>query len=205
MLTPAATEPTPNALRDDRLMRVHHCCGLALALSASLLNAAAAQEPAINSVSPAAVLPGQATTLTFQGANLAGAKGLWTSFGAQAVLSGTPENGTKADTVTYDVTAGSDIPVGIHSVRVWTDKGVSPLRYLLVDDLPSVAQAGNNTAPESAQVLTAPVAVDGAIGNLSLQYFKVTATEGQKLYRSPRPPDWFSARPHATAAGWEWS
>lgn len=153
------------------------CAGLCCA---SL--SAPAQEPAVNATVPAAVIPGQPLNVRLQGGNLAGAKGIWTSFAAQTALAvDVPENGTKADQVTFSITAASDVPVGIHGLRVWTDKGVSPLRFLLVDDLPTVAQAGNNTTPETAQVLSLPTAVDGAVGNLSVQYFKFPAAEGQTL------------------------
>jgi len=140
-----------------------------------------AQEPVINSLTPTAILPGQATTVAVSGGNLNGAKGVWTSFAGSAGLTEAPENGTKADQLSITVTPGSDIPVGIHAVRILTDHGVSPIRFLLIDDLPTVAQAGNNTSAEAAQVLTLPAAVDGTIGNLSLQYFKFTATAGQRL------------------------
>lgn len=153
------------------------CCGW-LTLSATT---GLAQEPVINSLSPAAILPGQATTVAVSGGNLNGAKGVWTSFAGSAGLTEAPENGTKADQLSITITPGSDIPVGIHAVRVLTDHGVSPIRFLLIDDLPTVAQAGNNTSAETAQVLTVPAAVDGSIGNLSLQYFKFTAAEGQRL------------------------
>lgn len=140
-----------------------------------------AQEPVINGLTPAAIPPGQATTVAVTGGNLNGAKGVWTSFAGSAGLTEAPDNGTKADQVSITITPGSDIPVGIHAVRVLTDHGVSPIRFLLIDDLPTVAQAGNNTSAETAQVLTLPTAVDGNVGNLSVQYFKFTAAEGQRL------------------------
>ncbi|MBI1346915.1 hypothetical protein GC163_11575 [bacterium] len=152
-------------------------CGCLLVSAA----VAGAQEPVINQLTPSAILPGQGTAIAVSGGNLNGAKGVWTSFAGSAGLTEAPENGTKADQVSITITPGSDVPVGIHAVRILTDHGVSPIRFLLVDDLPTVAQAGNNTAAETAQALTLPTAVDGNVGNLSVQYFKFTATEGQRL------------------------
>jgi len=141
-----------------------------------------AQEPSVATVSPAAVMPGQPTRIVLGGGNLAGAKALWISFPGEVTLAAdVPENGTKADQVTYQVQTPAETPVGIHALRVLTDKGVSPLRYLLVDDLSSVAQAGSNTTAANAQVLTLPTAVDGSVANLSVQFFKVTVAEGQRL------------------------
>jgi hypothetical protein len=129
-----------------------------------------------------AVRPGQATKIVLGGANLAGAKSLWVSFPGEAVLAtDVPENGTKADQVTYQITTPAETPVGVHALRVVTDKGVSPLRYLLVDDLPSIAQAGNNNTPANAQAVSLPGAVDGSIANLTVQFFKITVAEGQRL------------------------
>lgn len=140
-----------------------------------------AQEPAISTLTPAAVLPGAPTTVVVRGTGLAEARGLWTSFPAQVRLAEGEGNGTKNDLVTYEIVPGSDAPVGIHAVRLWTTRGVSPLKYLLIDDLPTTAQAGNNTTLETAQALSLPTGVDGTVGNLTTQYFKMTVAEGQRL------------------------
>lgn len=155
--------------------------GFGFVLVATTSFGVVAQEPTVSGTVPAAVVPGQSTSVVLKGANLGNAKGIWTSFSAQGTLAELPENGTKADQVTYLVNVPSDAPVGVHGLRLWTDKGVSPLRLLMVDDLPSVAQSGNNTTPETAQVITAPVGVDGAIAALTVQYFKLTVAEKQSL------------------------
>uniref|UniRef100_A0A7C2JZR5 Uncharacterized protein n=1 Tax=Schlesneria paludicola TaxID=360056 RepID=A0A7C2JZR5_9PLAN len=155
---------------------------LAVVLVFAIAAGVSAQEPNVTAVTPAAVKPGESTRLQLGGANLANAKALWISFpGEVSLAADVPDNGTKADQVTYSVQTPADVPVGIHALRVLTDKGVSPLRFLLVDDLPSVAQAGNNTSAATAQVLPLPCAVDGNVGNLSVQYFKFPAAEGQRL------------------------
>jgi len=144
--------------------------------------AATAQEPTISGQTPGAVLPGQQQNLQLTGGNLAGSKQLWLSFAGEAVLAeGVPENGTKNDSVTWSVKVPPETPAGIYGLRLLTDKGVSALRFLLVDDLPSVPQAGNNSSPATAQPLTMPCGVDGAIANLTVQYFKINVAEGQAL------------------------
>lgn len=141
-----------------------------------------AQEPSVGGLTPGALPPGQTTNLVATGGNLAGAKQLWLSFPAETRLAeGVEGNGTKNDTVTFSVTVPTNTPVGVHGLRVLTDKGVSSLRFVLVDDLPTMAQAGNNTSPATAMVLPGACGVDGAVGNLSVQYFKFTANEGQRL------------------------
>ncbi len=161
-------------------MRVDLGCPVVFALWGLALTATA-QEPVINGATPGAVLPGQPTTVLLQGGNLAGIKGVWTSFPAQAVVANLAENGTKPDQVVIEVTPGSDVAVGLHGLRVWTDTGVSPLKLLLVDDLPTTAQAGNNTSFATAQAITLPTAVEGNVAGLTTQFFKVTVAEGQTL------------------------
>ena len=139
-----------------------------------------AQSPTITLTTPLALKPGQATDLKLHGANLVGPTQLWTSFAATNALA--PEvagNGTNAAECVYKVTVPSDVPVGIYGIRVATANGTSPLRLVVVDDLPSVPQAAGNNAVPGAQALTLPVAIDGQVGSLSQHYFKFTVAAGQ--------------------------
>jgi Bacterial pre-peptidase C-terminal domain len=141
-----------------------------------------AQEPTINSLTPGAVVPGSATTIQFGGGNLARAKKLWTTFPADAVLAdGIEKNGENPASVTYKLNVPAGTACGIHGIRLVTDKGVSPLRFLVVDDLGSVASAGNNTTLASAQVVTIPTGIDGNVPNLGWQFFKFPVQAGQRL------------------------
>jgi hypothetical protein len=140
-----------------------------------------AQSPAISTLTPQAVLPGQNVDVTLSGANLKGATGLVTTFPSTSVLSpDVKDNGTNPASVVFRVTTPADAPVGIHALRVATPGGVSPLKFVIVDDLPSVAQAANSTIA-TAQALTLPIAVDGSVGSLAKHYFKITVAAGQKI------------------------
>lgn len=143
---------------------------------------AVAQEPAVNSTTPGAVAPGAVTNLQINGGNLAPAKGIWTSFPCEnSLAAGIDKNGENPAQVTYSLNVPATTPCGIHAMRVITDKGVSPLRFLIVDDLPSASSVGNNVSRSAAQAITVPTAVDGAVAGLSWQYFKFTAQAGQRL------------------------
>ncbi len=145
-------------------------------------NAAFAQEPAINGTVPGAIPPGAATNVVLQGGNLNGASKLWTNFPVTAVLApGIEGNGTNAATVTFQLTIPPEVSPGIYGMRVITDHGISPTRLFLIDDLPTVAQAGNNTTLATAQAVTLPVGIDGAIGGLTKQYFKFAVQAGQTV------------------------
>lgn len=153
--------------------------GVLLALASSW---AQAQPPVITSLSPGAVLPGQTLDLRIGGTNLAGPTALWTSFPAKAELApGVEKNGEAAEWVVYRVTVPADVPVGIAAVRVATGKGASSLRPLLVDDLPSVAESGNNRDRAAAQSVPAHGAVDGACESLASDFYRVSLKAGQKI------------------------
>lgn len=150
-----------------------------VSLAASL---AVAQEPAINGTVPGALAPGAATQLQINGGNLAVAKKLWLSFPADVVLAeGIEKNGENPGQVTYKVNVPAETSCGIQGIRLVTDKGISPLRFLFIDDLPSIPSVGSNVQFASAQPVTVPTAVDGAVAGLSWQYFKFSVQAGQRL------------------------
>lgn len=152
---------------------------------AALLAAAEvyAQPPALSHALPGAVGPGQATDITLFGGSLAEASAVWTNIpGAQAVLTpGIEGNGTKADNVSFRFTLPAETPVGVYGLRVVTSKGVSSVRLLMVDDLPSVVDNGANKQPPAAQQLTIPSAVDGTCEPESFDFYKLTVAAGQRI------------------------
>lgn len=151
-------------------------------LTLSTTSLALAQAPSISSTSPQAVEPGKATDIKLRGGNLAGAAEVWTSFPSEAAL--TPDidkNGENAAEVTWRLNVPADAPIGIHAIRVAAPGGVSGMKLVLVDDLPSVAQAAGNTTADKAQELTLPVAVDGAVPSLGFNYYRFKVEAGQRV------------------------
>jgi hypothetical protein len=143
---------------------------------------ALAQAPTLSHLLPAGVQPGKATDVVFHGGNLAGPTILWTSFPSSAEL--TPDlekNGTEAGSVSYRLNIPAETPLGVAGIRVVTGHGVSNLRLLLVDDLPAVAKSGKNKTPELAQVVSPPIAIDGACDSESSDFYKFTAAAGQRI------------------------
>lgn len=138
--------------------------------------------PGISSTQPGAVKPEGTTQLKVRGGNLANAADFWTSFDGQfSLATDVKDNGKNAGEVTWNVQLPAAIPVGIHGIRVATPGGASAMKLIMVDDLPSVSQAGGNTKLESAQELTLPVAVDGSVANLQMNYYRFSATAGQRV------------------------
>jgi hypothetical protein len=173
------TQPQPALWQIHGLRHV----SVAAALFAGLWSTAAnAQVPAISTVAPGALKPGAATDIKVRGGNLAGSTGLLTSVGVEGVL--TPElagNNTNAAEVSYRFTLPAEAAPGIYPLRIATPTGVSNVKLICIDDLPSVAQTKPNSTMAQAQALTLPTAVDGYVDNLSRDYYKFTVAAGQKL------------------------
>lgn len=161
------------------LARVNAC---ALVGWLSLSGLALGDPPSLSHTTPLAVLPGTATDLTFHGGALANSTGIWTSFTSAAALTpDVPENNTQAAQVRYRVETPTDTPVGVAGIRVATTEGISNLRLLMVDDLASVAENGQNGAFENAQVITVPLAVDGKIDAEQSDFYRFHATAGARI------------------------
>ncbi len=80
---------------------------------------------------------------------------------------------------TFRVTVPPQTPLGIYGIRVATNSGVTPLKLVLLDDLPTVRATGANVSRNTAQALSLPTAVEGALGPQQLHYFKFHVEAGQ--------------------------
>jgi hypothetical protein len=160
-------------------MKIHVLIGLcgALFCAASLAQA----QPTLSHAIPAAVRPGQTVELILHGAKLDGDLRVWTNFPAKIELVPVPPETKDAASRVCKVTVDAQVPVGIGGLVVANAAGGSDPLFLLVDDLPSVADGGQNHAPAQAQVLTLPVAVDGACDGTSFDYYKFTGKKDQRV------------------------
>lgn len=166
--------PRPPVLRRNRRVLIVRALLLALLAGPA---AGFAQSPSLTHTSPGALAPGQTLAFTLHGANLTGATNLWTGFGANLLSA----NAANASAAMFQLSVPADAPVGIHALRVASVNGVSSPVLLMVDDLPSVADAGTNSSATSAQPLAWPVAVDGAAAALGYKFYRVTVRAGDRL------------------------
>lgn len=164
------------------IRRTAVCLSLSLAAVLAVGTAVEAQAPSIATTVPGAVQPGQTTNVTIKGDNLDGATQLWTSFPANVQLApDVNNNGKNAKQVVFQVAVPEDAPVGVHGIRVVTPNGASRLQLFTVDDLPTVAAKDNNTSPSTAQPLSLPLAVEGAVLSLRRHYYQFEGKAGQKV------------------------
>lgn len=154
---------------------------LACVIVLALFAPARAQAPNVTQIEPITLVPGKPVDVTFVGGNLAGTIGVWTSAPATVELTpGIENNGKQNERVTYRITLAADAPRGLVGMRIAGLGGVSNLRLLAVDDLPTVPDKGSNNL-ESAVVLQLPAAVDGHIDGESGRFFKFTAASRQRI------------------------
>ncbi|REK12893.1 MAG: hypothetical protein DWQ37_09700 [Planctomycetota bacterium] len=154
----------------------------ALLLGALPASLAAAQAPTLSHLVPAGIQPGQTVDVLFQGKDLVGPTGLWSTLPVESELTpGIEGNGTKADNVTYRLTLPPDVPPQVAGIRLATGKGVSNVRLILVDDLPAQTKAGNNKSIETAQAVSLPMAIDGHCDGESSDLYKFSAAAGQRV------------------------
>jgi hypothetical protein len=152
----------------------------AAAMTAALFVPGRSLAQSVTHVSPMAVPPGQSTKLVFHGDKLNGAQKAWLSFNAQ--VQPAPDNDPKdAAKVAFMVNVPTDVPAGIYAARIATGKGVSNVRLVMVDDLATIAENGQNKSAASAQELNLPVAVDGVAEAESWDYYKFAAAKGQRV------------------------
>lgn len=166
--------PCPPVLRRNRLVLIVRALLLVLLAGPA---AGFAQSPSLTHTSPGALVPGKTQELTVHGANLSGATNLWTGFGAKIFSS----SATNASAAKFHVSLPADATVGIYALRVASAGGVSSPVLMMVDDLPSVADAGINTRATNAQSLAWPVAVDGASVALGCKFYRVAVKKGDRL------------------------
>jgi hypothetical protein len=154
--------------------------GLAAALALGLLSTAAwADPPQIKNITPSGLPRGVATELTIDGANLAASPRLIAPIPAQVE----PPAMGESDAAKWKLrlTVPADVPVGVYSVRVQTDEGLSNPFLLAVGQVPNVAEAEPNNRPEQAQAVALPCTVEGQASGNDVDYFQFAGRQGQKI------------------------
>jgi hypothetical protein len=139
-----------------------------------------AQAPAVTHAVPSAAAPGKTTEVKLHGSGLKDVTQVWASFpGAAAAVAGSASASGNEVTVKFELPA--DVPAGFGALRVATRSGASNLVPFLVDDVPTVAEAGGNASPGGAQAISPPVAVDGTCEPLVSNYFRFAARKGERV------------------------
>lgn len=123
-----------------------------------------------------AVAPGKTTRVTVHDAMVGDEPAMWTSFPCRtAFVSGQDRR------LSFDVTLPPDARPGVGIVRVHGVGGVSAPALVMIDDLPTVAEARRTTTHADPQRIEAPVAVEGTCDAVASDFFQFTGKKGQRI------------------------
>ncbi len=144
-------------------------------------------QPTLSFAQPQAARPGAMTEIVLHGDKLEEPLSVWTSFPAQVEVvreldeAGQPKPNPDPKTLRVRVTVAAEVPVGVGGVVVGNKSGVSEPVLVMLDDLPSVAEAGDNHTPPTAQEIPALAAVDAASNGAQFDYFRIPGKAGQRV------------------------
>jgi len=141
-----------------------------------------ANPPNINMPFPMGAQRGTTLELNLTGANLADPVVLATSIpGAKVTIPADNNNGKDNAKLKVTIEVPKEAPLGYHTLRLLTTRGLSNLRLFCVDDLPQVIKDGKNSSKSAAQAVPVPCVVCGTIGAETSDYYKIAAQAGQRI------------------------
>jgi Bacterial pre-peptidase C-terminal domain len=163
-------------------------CFLTLAVVAAFAIQAGAQPPPANSSAPQIDIPiplgarrGSTIDLALRGKNLADPIGLGLSFAATSKFLPAKPDATAGAALQVRLEIPTDAPLGLQSLRLATKRGISNVRLFCIDDLPEIAKRAGNSTTAKAQHVKQPAVVTGKAEKEASDYYRFTATAGERL------------------------
>jgi hypothetical protein len=139
------------------------------------------QAPVLRPVVPLGMQRGTTLELTLTGSNLAEPTALWTSFPAKVTFPTDANNGKDNAKLRVRLEVPADAPLGFHSLRLATARGISNLRLFCIDELPQVMETDSNRSKSTAQAVPVPCVVVGKADAEVNDYFKISVKAGQRV------------------------
>jgi hypothetical protein len=137
--------------------------------------------PVLKALAPYGMQRGTTLDLTLTGTNLNEPTGVLLSFPAKVTIPTDGNNGKDATKLLVKLEVPKDAPIGFHTLRLATARGMSNVRIFCIDDLPQVLSNNNNRTKATAQPVTAPVVVVGRVTAEANDYYQITVSAGQRL------------------------
>ncbi|MEO2045147.1 MAG: hypothetical protein ABGX16_01065, partial [Pirellulales bacterium] len=139
---------------------------------------AALGQPSLSGPTPGGLVPGKSQELVLQGDKLVPPLTLWS---AANLAFEQIEPAADHKSVKCRVTPRKGDAVGIVAIVAANASGASNPLLLMIDDLASVADHGNNHSIGQAQVVATPVAVDGKCNGNRPDYYRFPAHQEQQI------------------------
>ncbi len=138
-----------------------------------------AAPPTITNVTPRGAQRGHTVEIVVTGTNLSPQSRLVVPFKAtQSLL---PEAKPNPTQVRLQLTPDVSVPVGIYSLRLLTEDGVTASFFFSVDAFPSVKEVEDNNTFDKAQKVPFPCVVDGQCPGGDVDHFRFPAKKGQRV------------------------
>jgi hypothetical protein len=170
----------PLTLRSPLSKTLRHASLLAL-IALLAVGSIAFGQPGLTQAVPAAAAPGKTTDITLTGSKLDQPLKVWSSFPATIEAVPGDPNAKGKTSLVCKITLPPEAMCGVGALIVTTSEGQSDPLFLMIDDLPSVADNGNNHTFETAQEIPPQAAVDGTSDGPVFDFYKFTAKAGQRL------------------------
>jgi hypothetical protein len=139
------------------------------------------QAPILNMPAPLGIQRGTALDLTLTGKNLAEPTGLWTSFPATVTIPTDHNNGKDNAKLRVHLEVPRDAPLGFHSIRLATTRGISNFRLFCIDELPQIMEIDSNRSRSTPQAVPIPCVVVGRADAETNDYYKISVKAGQRV------------------------
>src|SRR5262245_15512636 len=96
------------------------------------------QAPVLALPAPMGMQRGTALDLVLTGANIAGPTALWTGFPSKITIPADDKNSQDNSKLKVRLEVPADAPIGYHSIRLASTRGISNIRIFCIDELPQV-------------------------------------------------------------------
>jgi hypothetical protein len=167
-------------LRHSCLWRTIVAFGLAGVVGTAAPTEAA--QPQIGNITPLGVQRGVSTVLSIGGSNVDGNPRLIAPFGFRIEPQQAGQAKSDGSNWRINLVVAADTAVGVYSIRIQTDDGVSNPFLLAVGQLPEIGEQEDNSVFEAAQSLAAvPLVVEGQLAGNDVDFFRFHGTKGQMI------------------------
>jgi hypothetical protein len=139
------------------------------------------QAPVLTAVAPLGLQRGTSQEVLLTGNNLAGPTGVYASFPAKITIPRRGRAGQDNTRLAVWIAVPPDAPLGYHTLRLATTRGISNLRMFCIDDLPQVAEVATNRDRATPQELPVPCVVNGKVDAEKSTWFHISVNAGDRL------------------------
>jgi hypothetical protein len=139
------------------------------------------QAPTIAALSASGMQRGTTVEIVLTGTNLATPVAVQASFPGAIAIPDDNGNGQDGATLRVRLEVPVDAPIGFHTLRLCTTRGISNMRLFCIDDLPESPLSSTNRDKSTPQVVTFPCVVPGNLAADKSAWFLVNVKAGQRL------------------------